>query len=240
MHVPSAAGTGLIQQVDPSALTGTHFVTFQDVPGGSPPGINYDEIVTSGAVGFAERFVGQTLSYNGVFDVLSGAGSKPLMLEVGAPGQNLDLLTDIFANNILAGLGPLGYPNLDAIGEGAVAMLFPVGVSEVGLDVFGIDGGGSLTITFFRHDGTLIDNITVPTVMGPDIVRLAFQQVNGVNEISGLTIENDDPAGLGYGTIQFGVSPVHPVPALSTGAVALLLGVLTVIAAIRLRDRSGP
>jgi hypothetical protein len=235
-HDSNSASTGLIQQVDPSTLTGAHFVTFQDVPAESSPGINYDAIVTSGTVGFAERFVGQTLSYNGIFDVLSGAGSTPLTLEVGAPSQNLDVLADIFADNILAGLGPLGYPDLNAIGEGAVAMLFPQEESEVGFDVFGIDGAGSLTITFFRHDGTPIDTITVPTVMGPDTIRLAFQRVNSVNEIAGLTIENDDPAGLGYSNIQFGASPVHPAPTLSAGAVALLLTVLSVIAAVRLRD----
>src|SRR5262249_25721565 len=120
MQAPSPASSGLIEQVDPSTLTGTQFVTFQDIPAASSPGINYDEIVSSGSMSFAERFVGQTLSYNGIFDVLSGVGSEPLALQVGAPNQNLDLVSDIFGNNILAGLGPLGYPDIDAIGEGAV------------------------------------------------------------------------------------------------------------------------
>jgi len=234
-QVFSGPSTGLIQQVDPSALTGTHFVTLDDVPGGSSPGTNYDEIVTSGGMGFAERFLGQTLSYNGVFDVLSGAGSGPLTLQVGAPGQNVDVLTDIFANNVISGLGPLGYPVLDAIGEGALAMLFPFRISQVGFDVFGIDGGGSLTITFFRRDGSRIDVITLPTVAGADTIRLAFERVDPINDIAGLTIENDDPAGLGYGNIQFGTSPVRSVPTLSVWAVALLVVVLSLIAAVRLR-----
>jgi hypothetical protein len=232
---PTGLATGLVQQVDPSTLTGTHFVTFQDVSAGSQPGTNYDGVVTSGNVDFAERFLGQTLSYNGNFDVLSGVGSAPLTPQVGAPNQNVAIYTDIFANNIIAGLGPLGYPNLDAIGEGALAMLFPLRISEVGFDVFGIDGGGSLTINFFRADGSRIDTITLPTVMSPDIVRLAFQRVDSIDDIAGITIENDDPAGLGYGNIQFGAALLHPTPALSYVALGLVGAVLTLIAAARLR-----
>jgi len=186
-HATSPASTGLIQQVDPSTLTGTHLVDFQDVPGAGSPGMNYDGIVTSASVAFAERFVGQTVAFNGVFDVLSGTGREPLAAQVGAPNQNLDMLTDIFANNILVGLGPVEYPDLDAIGEGAVAMRFPRSVSQVGFDVFGTDGGGSLTVTFFRHDGTLIDSLTIPTLLTPDMFRLAFQRVDDVNDIAGIT-----------------------------------------------------
>ena len=235
-QVAAGSTSGLVQQVDPSTLTGMHFVTLQDVAGDSSPGINYDTIVTSDGVSFAERFSGQTLSFSGIFDVLSGSGEPPLALQVGAPNQNLDVLTDIFANAMMVGLGPLGYPELDAIGEGSVAILFPLEISQVGFDVFGIDGGGSLTITFFRHDGSVIDALAVPTVPGPpDIIRVAFQRVNDVNDIAGVTIENDDPAGLGYGDFQFGTSPVHPAPALSGGGIALVLAVLGSIAAVRRR-----
>ena len=234
-HLPTGLATGLIQLVDPSSLTGTHFVTFDDVASGGSPGTNYDDVVTSDAVEFAERFVGQTLSYNDIFDVLSGLGNSPLTPQVGLPNQNVDIFTDIFANNVIAGLGPLGYPDFDAIGEGAVSMRFPIGISQVGFDVFGIDGGGSLTITFFRADGTRIDMITLPTVPIPDTIRLAFQRAGSVDDIAGITIENDDPAGLGYGNIQFGTSFIAPAPTLSVAAFGILGAVLLLIAAVRLR-----
>jgi hypothetical protein len=159
------------------------------------------------------------------------------MVEAGAPGQNVDVFTDIFGNNILAGLGPLGFPDFGAIGEGSVAMLFPNDKVEVGFDVFGIDGGGSLTVTFFRRDGTRIDTINVPTVAGSDVVSLAFRRVKPINDIAGLTIENDDPVGIGIGNIRFGTSTIAPVPAMSLAAVALLVAVLSLIAAARFRAR---
>src|SRR5215510_15746879 len=46
------------------SLTGTGLITFDDIAGGPAPGTNYDGILTSGGASFAERFLGQTLSFN--------------------------------------------------------------------------------------------------------------------------------------------------------------------------------
>jgi hypothetical protein len=243
--LPSAVSTGLIQQIDPSTLVGRGLITFHDVAGGSGPGTNYDGILTSGGAQFAERFVGQALStlsvpFSGDFDVLSDSASNPLALQVGAPNQNLDVFTDIFGDNILAGLGPVGFPDLDAIGAGSVALLFSSDKSEVGFDVFGIDGGGSITIDFFRRDGSLIDTISIPTVAGTDVVTLSFQRVPTINDIAGFSIQNTDPAGLGYDNIRFGTSMVTPLPALSSMTLALLITLLGLVGMLALRGSSSP
>src|SRR5262245_12598875 len=81
-----------INIVPPGTLTGTGLVTFDDVAGGLPPGTNYNGILESGGAHFAERFFGQTLSFNGNFDVLSGSPTGPLTLQTGSPGQNVVVL----------------------------------------------------------------------------------------------------------------------------------------------------
>src|SRR5262245_18624146 len=106
-----------------ASLTGTGLITFDDIAGGAPPGTNYNGILTSGGASLAERFLGQTLSFSGNFDVLSGAPVGPLALQVGAANQNLNVVFNV-GTNVASGLGPLGFPNFDAIGEGSMAVLF--------------------------------------------------------------------------------------------------------------------
>ena len=106
----------MIVAVDPSSVPCILMAAFDDVLGGETPGTNYDGFVWSGGLKFAERFMGQTVSYSGDFDVVSGTPISPLTLQVGTPGQNLDVFA--YTTNVLAGLGHLGYPDLDAIGEG--------------------------------------------------------------------------------------------------------------------------
>ena len=50
---------------------------------------NYDGIVVSGGMGFAERFVGQIRTTQATFDVLSGSPSSPLLLQTGAANENI-------------------------------------------------------------------------------------------------------------------------------------------------------
>jgi hypothetical protein len=186
---------------------------------------------------FAERFFGQSLGVNGLFDTLSGTPTGPLALQVGTPDHNLDAIKDPGGNVILTGLGPLGYPpalpplspNYDGVGEGAVAFLLRSGFSELAFDVYGVNGGGNMMIEFFRRDGSLIDSLTMPT--GPfspseRTIMVAFQRSGGVNDIAGFSIYNTDPGGLGYADFRFGMSLGGAVPALSPGTLAMLAALL--------------
>lgn len=199
----------------------------------------------AGSWQFAERFIGQPLSFNGDFDVLSGAPAGPLRLQVGTPDHNLDAISDIFGSVILAGVGPVGYspalplisPDYDGIGEGSVAALFASDYSGVAFDVFGVDGGGSMTVDFFRRNGSLIDSITIPTgplLSGPISISVAFQRVSGSNDIAGFSISNTDLGGLGYANFRLGTSLNAPAPALSSGTLALLSAVLGLVGMVAL------
>ena len=116
-----AAGVGTstaqaqeIVQLPPGTLACGSVITFDDVAGGPAPGANFDAVFTSVGANFAERFVGQTLSFSGNFDVLSSAAvNNPLTLQVGAPSQNLHLVARLSQaagelQNLLADSGDVG------------------------------------------------------------------------------------------------------------------------------------
>jgi hypothetical protein len=187
----------LIVPVDPDSVPCTGSATFDNLPGGENPGTDYDGIVQNGGLGFAERFVGQSLSYNGDFDVVSGTPSSPLSLQVGAPGQNLDVF--LYNSNVLAGLGNVGFPDLDAIGEGSIAISFPASQSRVSLDLVG-GNGGSATLGFYRADGSLIDNVVVS---GLAELRYGFATPDGQHSIAGILIQSTDPSGIGIDNICY-------------------------------------
>ena len=207
-EVPSAAERAgsdrfEVEQVDPATLTCDGVITFEDVAGGPEPGTNYDAIFESDGADFAERFVGQSLSYSGDFDVLSGFPTDPLALQVGAPGQNLGVeYYDPWMSQVLYGLGYLGFPDYDAVGEGAFAVLFDYDQSEFGFDLMG-GNNGNVYISFFRRDGSLIDVFTLTNVTAGSY---GFRRVGGVNDIAGISVHNDDPAGLGFDNL------CHDVP----------------------------
>ena len=197
----TSADAGIVV-IDPATVPCAMTATFDDVLGGDAPGTNYDGLLESGGLLFAERFMGQTLSYNGDFDVVSGIPTNPLILQQGLPGQNLDVFN--YSTNVLTGLGHLGYPDIDAIGEGSMAVLFPLPQSKVGFQIVG-GNGGSATVTFYRADGSLIDTIIIS---GLAEFHYGFATADGATSISGILIQNTDPSGIGLDNVCYSGSVV--------------------------------
>jgi hypothetical protein len=206
---------GLIVSVDPSSVPCDQKVTFGDVIGGETPGSSYDGLLWSGDMQFAERFMGQSLSFSGDFDVVSGIPIDGLVLQVGDPGQNLDVFA--YTTNVLAGLGALGYPDLDAIGEGSIAMRFAVAQSTVSFDLVG-GNGGSATLGFYRADGSLIDNVVVT---GLAELTYGFATADASQSIAGILIQTTDPSGIGVVNICHSGGIVK-VPAMTWGSLKSL------------------
>ena len=216
-----------INQINPADLTGTTLTTFEDVTGGTQPGTNYDEILKSNAASFAERFVGQTLSSNGVVDVLSDTAIGPLTLQVGKPGQNLNVIA--FApppatnsSNTLTGIGPTGLN-----GEGAFAVLFDVDQSQLGFQlVGGATGSATATVNFFKRDGFLLETIALSGLTNSSY---GFSRDGGLNDIAGFSIYNNAPSGVGFDNLRYGMQgvPNDPTPIpfeFSSGLGILILG----------------
>ncbi|MGI9506103.1 MAG: hypothetical protein ACR2RE_23940, partial [Geminicoccaceae bacterium] len=61
--------------------------------------------------------------------------------------------------NALAGIGPIGFPNFNGIGEGSVAILFDNDQSQFGFQSVG-GNLGTANFDFFRRDGSLIQTLT--------------------------------------------------------------------------------
>ncbi|UCH84656.1 MAG: hypothetical protein JSW50_02890, partial [Candidatus Latescibacterota bacterium] len=156
------SSNGGILVVDPDTLTCDGIIQFDDITGGIQPGTHYDDVIESDGADFAERFVGQTLTINGNFDILSGTPSGPLSLQVGAPNHNVGVVEapSCGPTQILTGWGPPGYPDFSGGGEGCFAVLFDFDQSEFGFRICG-GNGGTATINFFQRNGSLIDQIVV-------------------------------------------------------------------------------
>lgn len=201
-----------INQITPGSLTGTGLITFDDVAGGRTPGTNYDAILELNGAAFAERFVGQTNTPTDREDVLSGSPTGPLSLAVGAPGQNLVVFAHHFSSpNSLGGLGPLGFPEFAAIGEGSIAVLFDFDQSEVGFDIGGGDDENAY-VSFFRRDGSLIDQIILAGLSSEGFSSeshgaYAFSREGGINDIAGISIYNDDDGGIAFDNFRYAQVP---------------------------------
>ena len=193
--------TGLIVPVDPEQVPCPQVATFSAVEGGPNPGTNYDGVLNVGDLFFAERFAGQSLSSSGDFDVISGSPSMPLQVEVGEPGQNLDVFD--YVGNVLAGLGPLGYKDIDAIGEGSIAIYFPEAQAKVKLSLVG-GNGGSATLGFYRRDGSLIDEVVVSNLGD---LSYGFGTLDDSHTIAGILIQNTDASGIGVNDICYEAMP---------------------------------
>ncbi len=204
----ASALSAQVTQISYGSLTGTEFISFADVIGGPSPGTSYDGVIAVDGVAFGERFAGQSLTPSGNFDVLGGTPSADLSLLAGTPGRNLAFFNSP-AGPVLSGVGPAGFPVFDAIGEGAVSMLFSTDQSEFG---FRLAGGhnGTATIAFFRVDGSLIQSIVVVNL--PLTASFGFARDSGVFDIRGISIWNNDLTGIGLAGLRHDVQSAVPEP----------------------------
>jgi hypothetical protein len=220
-----SVGAAPINSVDYSLLTGTELIDFEDLTQVSAPGTNYDVVFASGGVGFGESFTGQTVTYVSGFDQLSGAPTGGLSLQTGVAGENINVFAGTYNGeygNVLNGLGPVGFPDFNAIGEGSFAMLFSTDQSEFGFEIVGGNGGNAY-IDFFARNGSLIDSIILG---GLADIFYGFSREGGVQDIAGISIWNDDLGGIGIDDILHDVTSNYtpetaPIPEPST---FLLLG----------------
>jgi len=212
-HAPSAMAVTVVS-VDPASLTGTAVVDFEDLNLANGETVNYDNEFESGTVQFSASFVGQTVSASGLFDILSGTPSSPLTFMADVMNENI-LAVDggdgNFGNTGIAGLGPLGFPAPDAIGEGAISMLFDFDQSEFAFDLIGGDGG-SATLQFFDRTGGLLSEVNTGSISGT--IMLGFATDDGSQSIAGVSIMNTDLGGIGVDNIRSDVvGVVGPPPA---------------------------
>lgn len=223
-----------VNQVSYGSLTGTALINFEDLAHLGAPGTNYNGIFESGGANFAERFVGQTLSYSGDSDILSATTTGALTLQVGAANQNINIFDyGTGFGNVLDGLGKKGYPNFDGIGEGSFAVLFDFDQSEFGFRLLG-GNGGMAEVNFFARSGTLISSITLS---GLSDTYYGFSRNGGVEDIAGISIHNTDLGGIGFDDLKHSKQGIPGDPVPDAGSTSLMLGsVLAGLALLRRRS----
>lgn len=182
----------------PESLSLSRHVTFDDLPSSFGIGRQITGILEQNGVRFGERFAGQPLESDGDFDVVSGPARAPLTLLPGAPGETLGILR-LMRTSVLQGHGPRGYPRTEAVGEGAVAVIFDNDQSALSLDIRGGEQGIA-TLSFLSRDGRVIDT----HVIGPlSETSHGFQRPDNQTDIAGLILTNKDPQGIALDNLRF-------------------------------------
>ena len=188
-----------------------NMVDFEDVLGGPDAGTPYDEILVSGNVSFAERLTPQPLSYveflDNTYDELECLASldAPLTLLPGEANQNTVVFHSTnLTENVIAGLGPSGWPDLVSIGEGALALILPTDAAYLGFDIVGAhpEFDNQLWLCFYDRNATLIDIVSLEDFNDG---CYAFRRSGGEIDIAALSIHNLDYGGIGYDDFCFGV-----------------------------------
>lgn len=239
------AQAAAINQISYGDVSGVGTIGFDSVPGGPV----LDGVVQIGAAKFGEHFKGQSVGTSGLFDTLSGAPVGPLNLLSGGVDKNLYLTQGGLAG--LGAAGRLGDPCLDpddpdcvppvlsddAIGEGAISILFDGDQSEFGFELLGANQG-LLHLAFFRIDGSLIERLD-PIRLDLGLQTFGFRRSGGVKDIAGISIWNEDEGGLTFDGLKFDVITVRQPPGGGTVPLpsALLLAGLALGAALGLRRR---
>lgn len=209
-QIQASVLSGGIVVIADAALTTTHVAGLEAFSDG-----NHDEILVDGQARVGERFVGQALSVWSGFsqhDQLGGTATGPLTLVAGTPNRNLHVLPYFgvgISGKTVNGLGPSGFPDGNAIGEGSVAVMFDFDQSEVGFAAGGADGGnGQYIVTFFRRNGTTIGVVGVPSTNG----QFAFRTDDGSADIAGFSIHNTDGGGVTYDNFKYrAITNVAPI-----------------------------
>ncbi|MGC9370051.1 MAG: hypothetical protein ACP5DX_10975 [Paracoccaceae bacterium] len=195
-------------------------VDFDLLPRLPEPGHNLDHGIAFAGGRLGERFAGQRLEpveqAPGLpHDRAAGAPETPLAVIDGAPGQNLSVsFHRAFLSNALYPLGPRGYPEAEARGEGSAAFFFTrdscafaLRLHTEYLDDLGTnaDHTGEVSFTFYARDGRMLGRETRAVPGG--ISSHGFQTADGAARIAGVLVENLDPGGIALDDIRFGCIP---------------------------------
>ena len=188
-------------------------IDFEEFPKTDEPGHLIAGLYTTLGATIGERFDGQDVrvTHNALgqrFDALSGTPHAPLTALPGAPGQTFSVAAHRGLASLAAfALGPLGYPEIGARGEGAMAVEFVRAQSATGLrvhagypDPLGTrPTPGEVHITFYRADGSALARVTHRLTVGVNALAWRFP----AHDLAGFSVTTTDPGGLAIDDILY-------------------------------------
>lgn len=184
--------------VDRNTLALSHIITFDDVESSLGLGRPIDALLVRPGARFGERFAGQTLLAEGNYDRVTGTALAPLTAVPGLPGATLGAMR-LPGTTVLYGHGPRGFPMIEAVGEGAIAVEFEHGQSALAFDLRGGEAGSAWVI-FLRRDGSEISRLRLSPLSE---ATYGFMRNARLPDIAGLLIVNDDPQGVAIDNLAF-------------------------------------
>jgi hypothetical protein len=151
------------------------------------------------------------------YETITGQPSGPLTLVSQGPNRNIQVenLNPIYEPRLVYGLYDVPFS-----ARGALSMLFDYGVDILGFDLIGahVPAPGNVYLRLFDMDGesfefldslgVSVDYLTIAAFNGP-LYLTSFDR-----PIRGITLTNDDYAGIGFSTVVFRTVPTPPVIAL--------------------------
>ncbi len=184
--------------VYPESLVFSKLIDFDDVLASLGLGSRLDEVLDREGATFGERFAGQSRLADGDFDVITGKPQLPLTVLDGGEGQTLGAM-HVRGSIVIHGHGPRVYAKVEAVGEGAIAVLFERDQPALAFDIAGGEQGYA-KIQFIRRDGTEIDTVT----FGPLAEQsYAFTRKLMQPDIAGFILLNTDPQGISVDNLRF-------------------------------------
>jgi hypothetical protein len=183
--------------------------------------------------GVTAPFVGGNADLNAAMNVAGGYGG-PWEYATGTPlaNQNLALLgqpgtafpvvlQDVFVGKPDPGVGRIS-GMLDNMTNGVISFLFEDNIQIFSMNLIGSgrnpgDGyGGPIWFDFFGRQGELLERISVSKV-----VDTPYSFVSSGLDIAGVQITHQDPFGLGYSRMWFGVPEPSVLGLLVMGLAAM-------------------
>ncbi|MGB0715474.1 MAG: hypothetical protein ACPGXK_06330 [Phycisphaerae bacterium] len=190
-----------------------HIFDFEEFDGiAGPSGTAFNSLISQEyGIRFGEKLLGQVNQPFDGYDLISGTPDTPLALDDDmAPELGVNVMS-IFGTTVLAGLGPSGFPNPDAIGDGALTVLFDVDQRVVAFDLVGTNFG-TVTLTFLDRQGAELGTVELTGVYDTTHVFSS-----GQSEIAAINFSNTDWGGLAFDNFHFQPVVQNEIPVCAAG-----------------------
>lgn len=217
---PAATADGItLLPYAPLAYRLDGHLRFDALPERAEPGHRLDALYVGDGVRVGQHLMGQSIGtrrtpdttgpkHKGHDTLIQARPTVPLILQPGARGQNLSVaLHRGFGSMALFPLGPAGFPDHAARGEGAATFLFDMDQEELGLRLHSdypsplgkSPKPGALHVTCVTRKGDIAGQVDIPLATGVTAIGLRFNQ----RLAAACTLTNTDPGGIAIDDVLY-------------------------------------